>query len=249
MEGPSIVIAKEEFKPFLGRAPSRASGTAKLPSLRGKKLLKTRSWGKHFLLQFEGINLRVHFLMFGSYRINNPRENRIPKLELKFGKDTIYFYSCAIKPLEGKLSDLYDWSVDVMSPKWDEEHALEQLRKKPDTLVCDALMDQTIFAGVGNIIKNEVLWNLHLHPETPLGILGTRGLRYVVKEAQAYCWKFYEWKKQNVLKRNWKVMRKKTCPRCELPVIRKNTGKLDRVSWYCEGCQHVGEAKEKERAA
>ncbi|HXH30863.1 MAG TPA: hypothetical protein VNJ01_08625 [Bacteriovoracaceae bacterium] len=29
--------------------------------------------------------------------INQPRENRIPRMTLKFKEDTIYFYSCAIK--------------------------------------------------------------------------------------------------------------------------------------------------------
>lgn len=242
MEGPSLVIASEEFAPFLGRKVSRASGTVKLPLLRRKKLLEVRSWGKHLLLRFENATLRVHFLMFGSYRINNPRENRSPKLELHFGKNAICFYSCAIKEINADPDELYDWSIDVMSDKWDEGRALLALKKKPDVLVCDALMDQTIFSGVGNIIKNEVLWNLHLHPETPLGFLGARGLRYVVQEVRAYSLKFYKWKKQNVLKRNWKVFRKKTCPRCELPVLRKSTGKLDRVSWFCEGCQHLGAA-------
>ena len=31
-------------------------------------------------------------------------------------------------------------------------------------MVCDALLDQTVFAGVGNIIKNEVLFRTGVHP-------------------------------------------------------------------------------------
>lgn len=55
MEGPSLVIAIEEFAPFKGSRVTMATGTAKLPftSLKDQKFLGARSWGKHFLLTFE----------------------------------------------------------------------------------------------------------------------------------------------------------------------------------------------------
>jgi formamidopyrimidine-DNA glycosylase len=40
-----------------------------------------------------------------------------------------------------------------MNDAFDEKHAKKKLKQIPDTLVCDALLDQKIFAGVGNIIK------------------------------------------------------------------------------------------------
>ncbi|HRO68823.1 MAG TPA: hypothetical protein PK951_00545 [Chitinophagaceae bacterium] len=36
-------------------------------------------------------------------------------------------------------------------------------------MVCDALLDQEIFSGVGNIIKNEVLYRIRVHPESLIG--------------------------------------------------------------------------------
>ena len=45
------------------------------------------------------------------------------------------------------------------------------LKLQPDTLVCDALLDQDLFAGVGNIIKNEVLFRTRVHPESTIGDL------------------------------------------------------------------------------
>ena len=35
----------------------------------------------------------------------------------------------------------------------------------------DALLDQDVFAGAGNIIKNEVLHRIRVHPESPVGRL------------------------------------------------------------------------------
>jgi endonuclease-8 len=43
--------------------------------------------------------------------------------------------------------------------------ARKKLKAIPKTMICDALLDQQIFSGVGNIIKNEVLYRVKLHPE------------------------------------------------------------------------------------
>ena len=50
----------------------------------------------------------------------------------------------------------YDFATDVMSDSWDPAAALRRMRGFPREEIADVLLDQTIFAGVGNIIKNEV---------------------------------------------------------------------------------------------
>ena len=42
-----------------------------------------------------------------------------------------------------------------MADEWDPAGARRKLRARPDSLVCDALLAQDVFAGVGNVIKNE----------------------------------------------------------------------------------------------
>jgi endonuclease-8 len=239
MEGPSIVIACEELAPFFKREITLARGTARLPltQLKGSRLLKAKSWGKHLWLEFSSLSLRIHFLMFGSYRINNPRENRTPKLELKIGDDRIYFYSCAIKVQTQSFKETYDTSRDLMSPNWDVQQARAAVRARSESEVCDVLMDQDIFAGLGNIMKNEILFNLRMHPQARVKQLTPARLRALVKEAEAYAWQFYEWKKINQLKRNWKIMRKRACPVCGRKVQKKPTGKLARISHFCRHCQ------------
>jgi endonuclease-8 len=249
MEGPSLVIATEEFSPFVGQKIHRAEGAARLDfeEITGRKLSGVASWGKHFLLRFDGFALRIHFLMFGSYRINNPRENREPKMLLTFPKgDKIYFYSCAIKRIDAHIEDAYDWSTDIMSKKWKPEKALTKLEVKPKEMVCDVLMDQTIFSGIGNIIKNEVLYNLRLHPEQRVGDLSTGELKTLVKEARHYSLQFYKWKKNGQLKRHWQIFRKKDCPYEHGELIKRKTGRGERMSFYCEACQPLHPAVLKE---
>lgn len=225
MEGPSLVIATEEFKPFIG---SRSKTDDRV---KGQQFLRARSWGKHFILEFEKTILRIHFLMFGSYRIDNPRENRVPKMVLTFPQGTVNFYSCAIKEIDEVD---YDWTVDTMSSKWSTPKAVKTVRKLGDSMICDVLMDQNIFAGVGNIIKNEVFFRQKLHPETRVAQLTPKQLQALVADTRAYCLQFYKWKKANVLKRNWQIMRKRKCPLCGGPITKKPTGKLQRLSHWCK---------------
>ena len=63
--------------------------------------------------------------------------------------------------IEEDLDTVYDWSADVMSEAWSPVKAKRKLKLQPGTLVCDALLGQQVFAGVGNIIKNEVCFRIH----------------------------------------------------------------------------------------
>ena len=74
-EGPSIVIAKEQVSPFIGETIVAVDGNSKIAIKRAenKKLLDVRTWGKHLLLCFEGFTFRIHFLLFGTYRINETK--------------------------------------------------------------------------------------------------------------------------------------------------------------------------------
>jgi endonuclease-8 len=53
-----------------------------------------------------------------------------------------------------------------MNPEWDKRKAKQKIKAIPNTMVCDTLLHQDIFGGVGNIIKNEVLYRIRVHPES-----------------------------------------------------------------------------------
>ena len=238
-EGPSLVILKELAADFKGRKILHAEGNAKIDKTRlvGQRIKSIRSWGKHFLLEFTGFSLRIHFLMFGSYRINE-RKDSAPRLSLQCSdKSELNFYSCSVKYIEGKLDDIYDWSVDVMSPQWDAAAARKKLREIPEKMVCDALLDQNIFSGVGNIIKNEVLFRIRIHPLSIIGALPAAKLRSMVEQAREYSFEFLAWKKQFVLREHWLAHNKKNCPRCHIPFTRAYLGKTNRRTFFCERCQ------------
>lgn len=239
MEGPSLVILSEELSPFVNKKIIDVGGNSKedIGRLCGKKIHSVTSWGKHLLIRLDRFSLRIHFLLFGSYRINERKEGQTPRLSLTFKNGELNLYSCSVKFIEEALEAAYDWSSDIMSEAWDEKKALRKIRQEPESQVCDVLMNQSVFAGVGNIIKNEVLFNLHLHPEALTGDLSEKQLRLLVKEAREYSFRFYEWKKAYELRKHWQIYRKRKCPRCGLPVEIRKTGKGQRTSYFCLGCQ------------
>ncbi|MYN02693.1 endonuclease [Pseudoduganella sp. DS3] len=240
-EGPSIAILAESVQGFAGRTIAAASGNSKaLPydELPGQPILSLRSWGKHFLLELPLYTLRIHFLMFGSYRIDERKEGARPRLSLQFAEGgELNFYSCSIKLVEGELEQAYDWRGDVMADAWSPRLALKKLRENPERFACDVLLDQNIFAGVGNIIKNEVLFRLHIHPLSTVINLPQSKLRDLVKQARQYSFEFKIWKQALVLKQHWQVHNRSECPRCHITLQRAHLGLTQRRTFWCERCQ------------
>jgi endonuclease-8 len=237
-EGPSIVILKEAVASFKGKKIIEVTGNTKIGKERllHQKIIDFKSWGKHFLICFKDFSVRVHFMLFGSYRINEEKD-ATPRLGLKFKNGTLNFYTCSVKFIEDDLDEVYDWAADVMSDTWDAAAAKKKLKVNPQMLVCDALLDQNIFAGSGNIIKNEVLFRIKIHPESTIGALPPRKLTALINEDRDYSFDFLKWKKEFVLRKHWLAYNKKDCPRCHIPLVKKHLGKTNRRSFFCDNCQ------------
>ncbi|MEP6597402.1 MAG: DNA-formamidopyrimidine glycosylase family protein [Ginsengibacter sp.] len=238
-EGPSIVILKEAVQEFKGQKIISITGNSKQNILRLEKgnISDFKSWGKHFLICFKNFTVRIHFMLFGSYSINEKIETKATRLGIHFKNGDLYFYACSVQFIEVDINDTYDWAGDVMNDAWSSAKAKKKLKKQPKTLVCDALLDQQIFAGVGNIIKNEVCYRIKAHPESNIGALPTKQINALIKEARHYSFDFLEWKKQFVLRKHWLAHTKTICKRCNLPLTKKYSGKTKRRTFFCENCQ------------
>ncbi|WP_213603074.1 DNA-formamidopyrimidine glycosylase family protein [Pseudoxanthomonas japonensis] len=239
-EGPSLVIMREAARKFRGKAVRTATGNSSLDLSRmhGRRVVSVRSWGKHFLLEFRGFSLRVHMLLFGSYLIDSEKL-ATPRMSLKFDNGVLNVYASSLKYIEGALDEVYDWHADVLSPEWNAKLARRKLKAQPDVLACDALLDQNIFAGVGNIIKNEVLFRIRLHPASRVGEMSAKQLGELIAQAREYSFDFLAWKKAGVLKRHWLVHGKKTCPNCERRLTLKELGTRKRRAFFCSHCQRM----------
>ena len=240
-EGPSIIMFKEELMHFRGKKVLQASGVSKTiepEQLKGRTITDLKSFGKHLLLGFgDELTLRIHFLMFGTYRINDTKDAPV-RLHLGFAKkEELNFYTCSLRFIEGPLDDVYDWSGDIMNESWDEKAALKKLRALPeDAMICDALMNQDIFAGLGNIIKNEILFRTQVQPESMVHAIPAKKLKELVQEAVKYSFEFLAWRREGTLRKHWQAHNQKICPQDKTPFQKGHPGKLERRSFWCEAC-------------
>ena len=137
-----------------------------------------------------------------------------------------------------------------MSDAWNPRAAGRKLRAMPAALVCDALLDQQVFSGVGNIIKNEVLYRIRVHPLSTVGSLSPAKLRQLVREARQYSFDFLDWKKRFVLREHWLVHNRGACGGCGRKLTRAYLGERDRRTFICEHEQRLyGTAAQSRRAA
>ncbi|MBA2407104.1 MAG: endonuclease [Chitinophagales bacterium] len=238
MEGPSIVILKEEVQCFKGKKILEVHGNTSTDKERllGERVTDFKSWGKHFIICFPHFFVRIHFLMFGSYRINEEKET-VPRLSLQFKNGILNLYTCSVKIIDEDVNKVYSWKSDVMSPQWDAASTTRSLKLFPDAMICDVLLNQDIFSGVGNIIKNEVLFRVKIHPETHIKFLSNKQIKEIVKDVREYCFLFYEWKKVYQLRKHWQIYKKKKCFSCCGAVTMKHTGIGRRRSFFCTTCQ------------
>ncbi len=245
-EGPVLLLYRDALLPLTGGTVSEAATTLRtvsLESLSGTSLTGVTTWGKYlFLLFSNNRHLRIHWGMFGQYRIDTERPGKIPTATLAFGSGTVLrLYAVSLRLYDG-LPDaaLYDPRADVMDAGWDAALALQKLHAlPPETALCDALLDQTVFAGVGNAIKNEALWACRLHPEATLASVSTQVLRALVDDTVAQSLLFLEERRHSGEGRYpWThVFRRKTCPQCKAALCKENTGVLQRISYWCPVCQ------------
>jgi endonuclease-8 len=240
-EGPTIVILKEEVESFKGKTVLNANGNTKhlnFDLLQNQRIIDFKSFGKNFFIYFPAFSVRIHFMLFGSYRINERKTSPV-RLSLQFEDAELNFYTCVVELIERPLEELYDFTADVMNPAFNAQKAIDKLRVQPQLMVCDALLDQHIFAGVGNIIKNEVLFRIRINPLSMVGNIPDVKLDELAAEAVNYSFDFLMWKKEYTLKKHWLAHTKKICPRDHVAFVKEYTGKTRRRSFYCTVCQQL----------
>lgn len=238
-EGPSIIILKEKLQPFIGRKIISAKGYAKGFDpivLNHQTITDIKSWGKHLLICFHDFAVRIHMGLFGSYKIND-HGKRNASLHMQFADGEVNFYISNVKLIEEPLDEVYDWSADLMSPKFSAKKAKEKLLKKPEALICDLLLDQDIVAGSGNIIKNEALFRARIHPKSNVGAIPSRKLTQLIKEAVDFSKDFYKWRKDGVLNDHLQVYEQEECLRNHIPLHKADLGKTKRHCYFCNKCQ------------
>lgn len=131
----------------------------------------------------------------------------------------------------------FDMRKDVLSRTWDPSKAWVALSHQGKQQIADVLLDQDIFAGVGNMIKNEVLSLVRIRPDALVRNLSIAKRTEIIAQARSFSQQFLRWKRRSELVRNLKVHQKKKCPYCGGALLHQRTGTKQRMSHFCPKCQ------------
>ena len=129
MEGPSLYLAAEQLRPFVGRRIIRVAGNSRIgiERLHRQRVEDVFAWGKHLVFQFPRFALRIHFLLWGTFAATvkgrsvtgDYRRTGPPRLVLTFTNGEITIWSASLRYVESASArDDYDFSADVMSDDW-----------------------------------------------------------------------------------------------------------------------------------
>jgi endonuclease-8 len=177
---------------------ARAQGPGPVPQverLTGATCTGAWSRGKNLIIAFDnGLALRGHLRMYGTWHIYRPgqpwsRPAREARLVLEVDDAVVVNFSApVIELLEGRALPYHQpvagLGPDLLDDAFDEIEALARFRDplRGDLTIGDAIMDQRVMAGVGNIWKHETLFRCGVYPwtrvrelddETLLGIIDT----------------------------------------------------------------------------
>lgn len=73
---------------------------------------------------------------------------------------------------------------DLLQTNFDADEALRRLRARGDEAMAEAILNQRVLAGIGNVYKSEVLFLAGVHPSTSVSALNDDELRQVIRTAR-----------------------------------------------------------------
>ncbi|XP_072371899.1 endonuclease 8-like 3 isoform X1 [Scyliorhinus torazame] len=216
-----------------------------IQQLKGKVYTGVKTLGKELFICFGLTTLRVHFGMHGSMWINSSerkqKDGALAVLEIQLTNDLICFFDSTMdvrstSDCEQKVKLMEE--LDVCSVNFNCSRAENELKKHGARMICDVLLDQTVLPGVGNIIKNESIFDSSFHPAVKIWRLSAEQIHHLVKVTRDFTILFYKCRKTgSALYKHLKVYKRSSCGRCNGTVTVCRLGENKRMTYFCSDCQ------------
>jgi endonuclease-8 len=220
----------------------RAAVKQLAPRLDGLRLEHVEAIGKNLLLSFEGgLVLRSHLRMKGRWlvlRRDAPIFGR-PWLVLRGDEYVGAMFNGAILELDRGIAQRL--GPDILAEPPDYDTMVERLHaENPQRQVGDALLDQRLVAGIGNLWKAESLWQARVSPWRRLAEVTDPELRATLEAAHRLMRGRLDGAPGSA-----QVYRRKgrPCRRCGTAVKSWPQGDDARMAYWCPECQRGEEPK------
>jgi endonuclease-8 len=216
--------------------------------LAGRSVRSVDAHGKHLFLRFEGdLTLHSHLRRTGRWGVDRAgqrwrRATRRAWLILRYEDWEVVEFDGPVLELlrESRLrfdQHLAALGQDVLGERFDEELFLRRLRAgDPRRTIGDALLDQRIVAGIGNVWKAETCFATGIDPWRRSGEVSDEEASVLVRFAREHmrhsAQKGFGARPRAVYKRAGLP-----CMRCGTAIRQRGQGENNRLTFWCPGCQ------------
>jgi endonuclease VIII len=244
-EGDTLHRAAQRLQPLVGECVQvearhpRALAAGVAERLDGRRLEAVEAYGKNLVLRFDGgLVLRSHLRMSGRWRVQ-PRHRPVrgrPWLVVTGATTTAVLSGGPVLELSARA--VRRLGPDILAEPPDLDAMLANLRAADQRLALgEALLDQRLMAGIGNLWRAEALWHAGLSPWLPLAEAADDELCSVLSEAAALMRASVD---AGAPQRHVYRRAGRACPRCGGRIQSRGQGEGNRTAYWCGGCQRGG---------
>ena len=246
--------------------------------ITGRMMESVTAAGKHLLMRFSALRqaqgvpsvsrdgalvLRTHMRMNGSWHVYRPGERwQRPHRDMRIVIATDAFEAVGFNvPVAeflqekdvARQDDLRLMGPDLLGESFDQDEAVRRLRARGGDAIADAILNQRVVAGIGNVYKSEVLFLCGVNPFTPVRQVSDDALRHILATAREHM-------QANVTDASAAIVTyrgyrrttrradpgenlyvygrvRKPCRRCGTPVLVRAQGGDARLTYWCPACQ------------
>ena len=205
-------------------------------AIDGHVLESVEAIGKNLLLRFEGGTVvRSHLGMSGRWRVGRADEAYRGRPWLVLRGRTLQatqWHGTTLTLDDGRLARL---GPDLLAEETDVAHLASRVSASdPTRLLGEALLDQRLVAGIGNMWLAELLWHGRLSPWLAVQDVNASDLE------RALVWAQVQMRRAVRGARHPHAVYRRAgrgCPRCGTPIRARGLGERNRTAYWCPACQ------------
>lgn len=251
-EGDTIARAAARLRPWLvGRVITAveardAALNQRAAALVGRTVDDVEARAKHLLIYAGDHVVHSHMRMTGSWRLYVVGERwRYGRAAMRFvleagNHQAVCFNAPVVRLVPardlGLVPGLHDLGPDILASHDPAELAARLDTVDPATAIGDALLDQRVVSGLGNIWRCEALWVGRVHPRTPVGEVATQA-RFALMRAAAQLMTASVHPGSGRPRAEVYRRTGRPCRRCGSPIRSERMGRDLRTAYWCPACQ------------
>lgn len=259
-----LALAGRQVTEFRTVLPQLARVDRDTP-IAGRSVIEVESRGKHLLIHLSGdLILHSHMRMNGSWHIYRPGEKwrrRGDDMRVVIGNREWHAIGFSLPVAEffaaseaARRRELEELGPDLLAGDFDRGEAMRRFRARPGVEIADALLNQHILAGIGNVYKSEILFVCRVSPFRRVADVSDEELDRILDCARRQL-------RANVIEADrmrpafTRVMRRTTgrsdpaaalwvygrggepCRECGGAIATRRQGPDARSTWWCPQCQ------------